>query len=963
MISTCVILASIVTSSDAYSVHLVYSHVEQNQSMYWTSLSLCIIQLVLSLANTAYMLLDKRNNAGHRSNGRRNVLALVTILVALILQSLMNSILLGSNNYFAMAGLSVMINNMFYGCWISFGLLSFLFGSAIASFHAKGVVGQGAGRSQSSITTVLWTMHLLFTLCVLSSTISIRSNPLCHGMLETTSACQNVSAAFILSIFNIPICMACLLNVFSFLRVKDAVLVKMHGASASLSLVIQTTTTGLVTTPGGLASNPGNLFFSTWANTLLSLIILLQCIEDYRLAISSPEGLELTGDRSLTKANAYLSSTFQPIQRAQSTRTSETPSTDVSDDRGLEPSIEPSNIHMKRLELPNTDIQHRASPLLALPAPTAGPAATRQSPPTAFPTMPQKLTAPRPPPPPSSHNPLKQDQPPQSNNNPTNTRKVRTKRTALPHSYSIAPQPPAFREPPQAKTRKSKIEPEPDFSLSRRHTFMEAKSERRLSMKDPPLSYSDIEKATYYHSSRDELRVSRESSDSKIQDVRISTHMNSTDPSDNNTEINTPRRTEGLYSKKSVKTPFPPTSHQHRAAIFKNLAHTSSKNKVMPNSKHPNKRNKELLEPSSLSKSSGFSRKSPLPSQQSRKSSDFNRRSAAPSQELRKKSNSSACIRGDHCGANPSDASMSIHIEQPETLTLSLEDLDSDNGLTSSSERNIERKSSSISASAKDIDDYISGKAISTDGLRKSITKRTERQNSDNIDKTALSNKPSAEPSFRRCSPSTNPQLYAFSPKEAHPTTAPLHLRAKSTVLRTRQESQTSNVPSEHSPVTSHDDDSGAETLSPDSSFSSSLKHKDRAHVNDVSNQDEEGNFLDFEYRPRAATQDFHTNFTRSQVLSSFMRPFDDIDMNNNSSMMISDPTLDNSIRTAKKRVSMPRDSDIDKTVREPLQKSFNVMSFGKISVDGHGNLGDVNDIVAAALKAATESRGVSRRS
>ena len=949
VISTCVILASIVTSSDAYSTHLLYRHVEQNQSMYWMSLSLCIIQLVLSLANAAYMIFGKRKNSVQRDNRRQNVITLVTILVAVILQSLINFILLSSNNYFAVVGLSVMINNMFYGCWISFGLLSVLFGNAIASYfynqgiHDKGVEKQGTGRTQFlGRMAMLWTMHLLFTICVLSSTISIRSSPICRGMLKTTSSCENVSAAFILSIFNIPICMACLFNVFSFLRVKDAVLVTMHGASAGVSLVIQATTTGLVTTSGGLASNPGNLFISTWTNTLLSLFILLQCIDDYRLAISSPEGLEPADDRIFAKSDAYFSSVRRPM-RARSTRTNDTPSTDVSD----EEVVEVLNIQLGAP--PNTDTRRQASPL-ALPAPPPAPVAQPAPrlepplPPTVIPDMTRK--------------------PPQPNN-PINNRKVRSRRSALPHSYSIAPQPPAFREPPPAKPRRSRIEPETDSS-SRKHKFkfmepieISEREERRLSQ-DPPLACSDsIQEVTYYHSSRDELRVSRESSDSKIEAIPISTHihMNSTDPSGNNAKTNTSRRTESVYSKKSSKTPLS-TSRQDRASISKGSTCTRS-NKVMPHSKHANsnKSKSNTKEPSQ----SGF-RKSPLPSHQSSKSPELNLRSATLPKQSSKKSNCSASIRCDHCEDNPRDASLSFRREQPETSTssIALDDLDWDNGLTSGSENDIQRKSSSISASAKNIDDYISGQAITPDGLRKSITKRTQRQNSGNTNKTALSTKPSSGPSYRQSSSSNNKKLKASSSKENCHASAAVQLRAKSEASRTTQESMTSNVPSEHSPVTSHDDNSVVETKSPDSSFSSTFKHEDSAHLNDDSNHDEEGNcFLDFEYRPRATTQNFHANFTRSQVLSSFLRPIDDINMNNESSMMISDPTLDNSIKTTKKYDSMVKDSDIDKTVRESLQKSYNMMSFGKISVEGHGNLGDVNDIVAAALKAATESRGV----
>jgi hypothetical protein len=201
-----------------------------------------------------------------------------------------------------------------------------------------------------------------------------------------------------------------------------------------------------------------------------------------------------------------------------------------------------------------------------------------------------------------------------------------------------------------------------------------------------------------------------------------------------------------------------------------------------------------------------------------------------------------------------------------------------------------------------------------------------------------------------------------------------------------RKELQESEL-SDHSPATSHDDDddSGVETVSTDSKYDDFAK---RASLHSfefgsnaadkVSTKDQSpaksgrqgGNFLDFEYRPRASAQNLNADFSRRQILSSFFddphkdsAPMGTIHIEDES--LVSEPTIDNSIRTAK--ISAAPQAEVDATIKAALEKARTVQrtsllmsmkSIGKISVEGQGDVKDVNEIVAAALKAASDSRG-----
>jgi hypothetical protein len=305
--------------------------------------------------------------------------------------------------------------------------------------------------------------------------------------------------------------------------------------------------------------------------------------------------------------------------------------------------------------------------------------------------------------------------------------------------------------------------------------------------------------------------------------------------------------------------------------------------------------------------------------------------------------------------------------------------------------------SSTKQSSMKNIDDYIAPLPnVNPNGLRASLTRQFPRQSSSNTSKTASLTKVtfSREPSSRDVAKnnsfnqsSTTKTFAPFTSKADHQTavTAAL-LAAGSMPFPSRKELQESEL-SDHSPATSHDDDddSGVETVSTDSKYDDFAKRAslhsfefgsnaaDKVSTKDQSpakSGRQDGNFLDFEYRPRASAQNLNADFSRRQILSSFFddphkdsAPMGTIHIEDES--LVSEPTIDNSIRTAK--ISAAPQAEVDATIKAALEKARTVQrtsllmsmkSIGKISVEGQGDVKDVNEIVAAALKAASDSRG-----
>jgi hypothetical protein len=338
-----------------------------------------------------------------------------------------------------------------------------------------------------------------------------------------------------------------------------------------------------------------------------------------------------------------------------------------------------------------------------------------------------------------------------------------------------------------------------------------------------------------------------------------------------------------------------------------------------------------------------------------------------------------------------SDTSISLKRSNLEVLvTAIMPDVDEDSNFDDDAlafSSDLKTNRSSASASMKNIDDYISSlpnENVNPDGLRSSILRQSRITSK--IVTSTMPHTPNETNSRYGARASPPKKFSPFNSKEDHKEAVAAALKAAGSMpfmpFESRRRSQGSNMSSNHSPGTSdNEEDSGVETVNTDSDYNSFVKkaslrsfecNEDRtghqlSKEKDTEKSRRQGDFLDFVYRPLSG-QNLKESFSRRQILSYFEgagpAPMETIRVNANDSL-VSEPTIDNSIRTAN-RASAPRQSDeIDETVRAALDRASEVrnskrMSIGKISVEGQGNVKDVNDIVAAALKAASEARGIS---
>ncbi|KAL3771883.1 hypothetical protein ACHAWO_008669 [Cyclotella atomus] len=1058
VVSTCVILASMATTDDVSILPSAYDG-RQNKSLYWTALSICIVQLMLCLYKSISLIRDQwSGNATGRRQPATAVVTLGTALLALTFQATINAILLGRSNHFALSGLSISNHNMFYGCWISFTLISYLLGNAVSSMLYKttsSLVKRFRSNSRNrerrlelgKVMTTLWTMHLLFQIGVLSTTLSVQVGPICGGMLRTTKSCRGVSTAVILGIFNLPICLVCIFNIFAFLRLTDATAVKLYGLCAALSVVIQAVTTSLLTTMGMLGSNPGNLFLSTWINTVISLVIGLKCIDGY-WAVDIPLAKEVADEERVdSTVIAYPSkvgrSSVSIVRSRRSSRTIETPSTDVSEDEDEFIVNKPLPQQQAKQRSRSTDAGTSAqcssrapAHLLALPAPPPPTEAHLE------PSRSQRM-APRPPPPPRS---LPSQEPPEKPARdpvpPSSSARARSQRsTVRTPNYSIAPQPPPFRDP----TTAAKKSPRQTFNVSDgRKVFMEPISEdenRRSTNWDPPASNpGSIQDAAYYHSSRDITIPSSDSDDAFLTNGghRIASRgrANVGVSNSNSDSIFDQRRRS---PRKSRTGKDPSLIHPSVNSIGNEVTSTPNTNRTSRKSKSPAATRKsarptrstkaaspkwDRRERSLSSESSAFmrsERRTALKASQkessttigeswipghsdSEASSVFNRHPDMSSKQSSKKSlKSSTAAIGDE------QSMRSVNVDRKTLIAMTSLDIDvsssddsAEKAVSATSRLSSFTKQSSTNAetpiSMKNIDDYIAPLPnVNPNGLRAGLTRQLPRQSSGNTSETAsftkatFSREPSSRDVAKRSSFNQSAATKTFAPFTSnadHQTAvAAALIAAGSMPFPVKKELQESEL-SDHSPATNDDDDSGVETLSTDSDYNSFAKRAslqsfefgasavDEGSTQDQSSEKSRGlnrNFLDFEYRPRASIKNLDAEFSKRQILSSFFdNPFKDSapmgSINVEDGSLVSEPTIDNSIRTAK--ISAAPQAEIDATVKAALEKArvaqrtsllMSMKSIGKISVEGQGNVQDVNEIVAAALKAASDSRGPTR--
>ncbi|KAL3783828.1 hypothetical protein HJC23_005321 [Cyclotella cryptica] len=1062
LVSTSIVLASLVTSSSSASGVSVYSSAQRNRTKYLTSLSLCSIQLSLALFGTTFVLCDR---FGKHRRSKRTPIHVLTFL-SLIIQSITNFLLLGRENYFAVTGLSILNYNMFYGSWVSFGLVSFLSGTVNAAvFRTDWLSFDTLADSNALIVhhrrqfgrqmTVLWTMQLLFQLCTFSSSVSVKISPICSGMLSTTSSCQGVSTALVLSVLNIILCLLCLFGgALSFWRRCNECIVRLYGVVGSLSLILQSVATGILTSEGGMGSNAGNLFITTWTSTVLSLIILIRCIDGY---LSSPSSQQDWLERSCVEETEKGSGVMAyPIKNYPTPimplplsvhRSIDTSSTEAPEDDGDKRQQQHKQQGAGAFDNNATarppsqaNVQEKDLPLPALPA---VPPASRTNP-----VLEQKQVRKRPPP------PLQQTPMISRESLPINSRPKSDPQGSIPpknlrrSTESRGIQDTTYYHSSQDIAPSSILEPEDYFTVETRTDSDFVSSAKTFIRKSPSDSYAISDKR------RRQPSKSRTGRDPSMVQPSYNSIGNTVVGEEEDTGA-----TEGVASllckeRKTSQSPVAskPSRQQNDTSNNMSSSHADTASSLLDSGKDsdaystvlPTKTDRRSALPPTkqVSKKSLTSSKSDSVTQrQHADTKSLDKKSLVSGNCEGKKSQSSSKTSDDHDAlVPPKNSQRSSFPKQSRTKSLHSSTDPIDHGLCSddtddsktakSSVRQLEkRKIVPNNASydiASDSDAKIEnlahndpnckttfsasrqsnkasmGAEAESDVCRLFAFKDGQMKKSSVTKKVISAKQPiTRKPSFRdkgdslssdrrsgiivRNSQSsskntpTSREHSAFDSKVERKVAA--EVGSGKAMPAPKRESQPSNVSSTHTPVTTDDEeDSGVETVSTDSDYSSYVKHASshsliHSHPDLFPDKGDEAEKqyehpLDFEFRPTSSSQNFHASFNRRQVLTDFFDPW-----RQNSApvqtiramdeSIISDPTLDNSIRTTKTNKGVLK-SDNDEGVRAAIDRATMARksrrlseSMGKITVEGHGNTENVNEIVAAAIAAASKQRSI----
>lgn len=234
------------------------------------------------------------------STTRKAPSAILTTL-SFLLQLTANSLLLDGSNYIATIGTSISNPNLFFGCWISWWLVVLLVGR---------LVGRGLlldDYSSSSTTTrqsrvddgssnkpvALWTSSLLLNVTILSTSINLVNSPICHGLMSNMGVCSGARVALTLGALNCGV--GCLMLLVLYVSSVQQYHLRVNGSGyggslfwngkrvhnlgfivSILSFVLQAASIGVITSPGGIGSNSGNLFVALWSSVFWGLFLLIR---------------------------------------------------------------------------------------------------------------------------------------------------------------------------------------------------------------------------------------------------------------------------------------------------------------------------------------------------------------------------------------------------------------------------------------------------------------------------------------------------------------------------------------------------------------------------------------------------------------------------------------------------------------------------------------------------------------
>jgi len=135
-----------------------------------------------------------------------------------------------------------------------------------------------------------WGLLVLTSLVAMTSAAQVYKSDACTG--DSTSACKDMRLAFTFGVIVAALSLIVMLAAVLF-RERQNCMIWVETLVAAVGIAFFATTTRRLTSPGGLATTVGNLYYFNWGSLFVSVVLFLDCIDEKFYSTDKTETTEV----------------------------------------------------------------------------------------------------------------------------------------------------------------------------------------------------------------------------------------------------------------------------------------------------------------------------------------------------------------------------------------------------------------------------------------------------------------------------------------------------------------------------------------------------------------------------------------------------------------------------------------------------------------------------------------------
>jgi len=174
--------------------------------------------------------------------------------------------------------------NIYYFSWA--GLIM----SAVVVGQTKGPLRKKEFWNMVCRRFNTWGLLVLTSLVAMTSAAQVYKSDACTG--DSTSACKDMRLAFTFGVIVAALSLIVMLAAVLF-RERQNCMIWVETLVAAVGIAFFATTTRRLTSPGGLATTVGNLYYFNWGSLFVSVVLFLDCIDEKFYSTDKTETTEV----------------------------------------------------------------------------------------------------------------------------------------------------------------------------------------------------------------------------------------------------------------------------------------------------------------------------------------------------------------------------------------------------------------------------------------------------------------------------------------------------------------------------------------------------------------------------------------------------------------------------------------------------------------------------------------------